>query len=62
MPKVDIIVPAYNAARYLPAAIESVIAQTFANWRILLVDHGSTDNTPEVLAPFIDSLGPSQVH
>lgn len=58
MPKVDIIIPAYNAARYLPAAIESVEAQTFADWRILLVDDGSTDNTPEVLAPFIDRLGP----
>jgi glycosyltransferase involved in cell wall biosynthesis len=57
MPKVDIIIPAYNAARYLPAAIESVEAQTFADWRILLVDDGSTDNTPEVLAPFIDRLG-----
>lgn len=58
MPKVDIIIPAYNAARYLPAAIESVEAQTFPDWRILLVDDGSTDNTPEVLAPFIDRLGP----
>jgi glycosyltransferase involved in cell wall biosynthesis len=58
MPKVDIIVPAYNAARYLPAAIESVIAQTFEDWRILLVDDGSTDNTAEVAAPFIDRLGP----
>jgi glycosyltransferase involved in cell wall biosynthesis len=58
MPKVDIIIPAYNAARYLPAAIESVEAQTFADWRILLVDDGSTDNTPEILAPFVDRLGP----
>ena len=57
MPKVDIIVPAYNAARYLPAAIESVIAQTFEDWRILLVDDGSTDNTAELVAPFIQQLG-----
>lgn len=58
MPKVDIIIPAYNAAKYLPAAIESVIAQTFDDWRILLIDDGSTDNTAETVAPFISRLGP----
>lgn len=57
MPKVDIIIPAYNSATYLPVAIESVVAQTFTDWRILLVDDGSTDNTSEVLAPFIERLG-----
>lgn len=58
MPKVDIIIPAYNAARYLPAALESVASQTFEDWRILLIDDGSTDNTPEIVAPFIDRFGP----
>jgi glycosyltransferase involved in cell wall biosynthesis len=58
MPKVDIIIPAYNAAKYLPLAIESVISQTFEDWRILLVDDGSTDNTSELLIPFTQQLGP----
>lgn len=58
MPKVDIIIPAYNAAAFLPAAIESVIAQTFDDWRILLIDDGSTDNTAAIVAPFIERLGP----
>jgi len=57
MPKVDVIIPAYNAAKYLPAAIESVAAQTFEDWRILLIDDGSTDNTAEVVSPFIERLG-----
>ena len=57
MPTVDVIIPAYNAAKYLPAAIESVIAQTFEDWRILLVDDGSTDNTAEIVAPFVERLG-----
>lgn len=57
MPKVDVIIPAYNAAKYLPAAIESVVAQTFEDWRILLIDDGSTDNTAEVVAPYIEQLG-----
>jgi glycosyltransferase involved in cell wall biosynthesis len=57
MPKVDVIIPAYNAARYLPAAIESVVAQTFEDWRIVLVDDGSTDDTAETVAPFVGRLG-----
>ena len=32
MPKVDVIIPAYNAAKYLPTAIESVVAQTFEDF------------------------------
>ncbi len=58
MPTVDIITPAYNAAKFLPAAIESVIAQTFEDWRILLIDDGSTDDTEAVVAPFVQQLGP----
>jgi glycosyltransferase involved in cell wall biosynthesis len=58
MPRVDIIIPAYNAAHYLPTAIESVVAQTFEDWRILLIDDGSTDNTADVVAPYIHQLGP----
>ena len=57
MPKVDVIIPAYNAARYLAAALASVEAQTFADWRIMLIDDGSTDNTAEVAAPFMERLG-----
>jgi glycosyltransferase involved in cell wall biosynthesis len=57
MPKVEVIIPAYNAARYLPIAIESVVAQTFEDWRILLVDDGSTDDTTQVIAPYRQELG-----
>ncbi len=58
MATVDVIIPAYNAAKYLRAAIESVMSQTFEDWRILLIDDGSIDNTEEVIAPFLRSLGP----
>ena len=63
MPTVDIIIPAYNAAHYLPTALDSVIAQTFQDWRILLVDDGSTDNTAEVVAPYARAARPQvEVH
>jgi glycosyltransferase involved in cell wall biosynthesis len=58
MATVDVIIPAYNGAKYLPAALESVISQTFDDWQILLVDDGSTDNTAEVVAPYLERIGP----
>jgi glycosyltransferase involved in cell wall biosynthesis len=62
MPKVDIIIPAYNAARYLPIALDSVLAQTFEDWRIVLVDDGSTDSTVDVVAPYRERLGEKMVY
>ena len=58
MPTVDIILPAFNAAHFLPMALDSVAAQTFADWRILLVDDGSTDATAAIAASYAERLGP----
>ncbi|HEX4154011.1 MAG TPA: glycosyltransferase family A protein [Acidobacteriaceae bacterium] len=57
MATVDVIIPSYNGAKYLPFALDSVLAQSFDDWRILVVDDGSTDHTPEVIAPYLDRLG-----
>ena len=43
MPKISIIVPVYRAEAVLPTCVESVFAQTFQDWELLLVDDGSTD-------------------
>jgi len=48
MPKVSVITITYNRAKYLPEAIESVLAQTFTDWELLIIDDCSTDNTREV--------------
>ena len=46
--------PAYNQAQTLGAAIESVLAQTFADWELIVVDDGSTDETAEVVRRYAD--------
>jgi glycosyltransferase involved in cell wall biosynthesis len=48
MPRVSVILPSYNTCSYLPGALDSVIAQTYTDWEIVLVDDGSTDNTRAV--------------
>lgn len=45
MAKISIIVPVYNTAKYLHSCIESVLAQTFTDWELLLIDDGSTDDS-----------------
>lgn len=44
-PAISIIVPVYNAERYLKRCVESVINQTFKDWEMILVDDGSTDRS-----------------
>lgn len=45
---VSIIIPFYNSERFLADSIESVLAQTYTHWELLLVDDGSTDTSPEI--------------
>lgn len=51
----SIIMPTYNRAAFLPKAIESVLAQKYTDWELIIVDDGSTDNTKEVVSQYGDS-------
>ena len=49
MPKVSVIIPAYNSDKWLEETINSVLAQTYKDYEIIIVDDGSTDDTRSVL-------------
>jgi glycosyltransferase involved in cell wall biosynthesis len=50
----SIVIPTYNRANFLPATIKALLNQTFAKFKILIVDDGSTDNTEQVVGMLYD--------
>ena len=52
LPLVSVIMPAYNAADYVEAAVESVLAQNYPNFEFIIVDDASTDGTSRILAQY----------
>ena len=52
-PDISIIMPTFNRARHLEHAVESVLAQSYSNWELIIVDDGSTDSTFDTLDRFI---------
>lgn len=50
---ISIIMPSYNTGKYIKKTIESVLAQSYENWELIIVDDCSTDNTDEVIKPFL---------
>jgi len=53
---VSVIIPTYNASKYLSQTLLSVFAQTYNPIEVIVIDDGSQDNTPEVIAPFQSRL------
>ena len=53
---VSVIVPTYNRAHLLPAALESALGQSHPHVEVVVIDDGSTDNTKQVVEPFLDRI------
>lgn len=54
MPRISVIIPVYNSERYVGKCIESVQAQTYTDWQMILVDDGSKDKSLEVCQRYAD--------
>jgi Glycosyl transferase family 2 len=54
-PLISVLLPAYNGMPYLPETMESVLAQTFRDFELIVLDDGSSDNTPQYLGTISDS-------
>ncbi len=53
-PKVTVLMPVYNAEKYLKTAIESILKQTFSDFELLIINDGSTDGSEEIIRSFND--------
>lgn len=61
-PLVSIIIPTFNRAHLIGETLDSIMAQTYQNWECIVVDDGSTDNTPEVMAEYVKRDSRIQYH
>jgi glycosyltransferase involved in cell wall biosynthesis len=61
MLEVSIIMPCYNQSKYVQDAINSVINQTYANWELIIVNDGSTDNSKEVIEKHLKKIQCPQI-
>src|ERR1700741_2348642 len=52
MTLVSIIIPSYNAGRFITETINSVINQTYKDWELIIINDGSTDNTLSLIETF----------
>ncbi|MCP4143958.1 MAG: glycosyltransferase, partial [bacterium] len=66
---ISVVIPAWNCANWISATLDSVLSQENASFEVIVVDDGSTDNTPEILQQYQDKIkviriensgGPSQ--
>lgn len=53
-PKITVLMPAYNVAKYITKAINSVLAQTFTDFELMIINDGSTDDTEKIVRSFSD--------
>ena len=54
MTEVDIILPTYNCEKYIEETMDSIIRQSFTNWKLMIIDDGSKDNTPLLINKYLN--------
>lgn len=61
MPEISIILPVYNGEKYLRESIDSIIAQTYGDWELIIVDDCSNDSSPSIIDEYINRYDRIQV-
>ena len=61
-PLVSVVTPVYNCEEYLPACIESVLAQTYSNWDYVIVNNCSTDNSMNIARKYAEKERRIRIH
>ena len=56
-PAVSVIIPVYNASKYIGEALDSILEQTLQDFEVIVVDDCSTDNSPEVVQSYLEKFG-----
>lgn len=54
VPRISVVMPVYNAEKYLAQTVESILQQTFTDFEFLIMDDGSTDRSPQILSKYAD--------
>src|SRR5690349_15491193 len=54
--KVSVIVPVYNGEKYIRESLDSILAQSYGNFEVLVMDDASTDGTPAILGSYTDRV------
>lgn len=54
MPKFSIVIPVYNNEKYFPFAIDSILSQEYDDFEVIIVDDGSTDQTPVIADSYVE--------